>query len=106
MMDVSKYNFCSEFYAIEKSIEVVVKIGAEHQAIRIEALHSLTTGHYCIRSYINVPPTYPQTSETFDRKAGEMRTWIDYDLPWTHCNSADEALNQALSSLKERCSSR
>ena len=105
MMDVSKYKFCSEFYEIEKAIEVLVKIGPEHQAIRIEALHSLITGHYRTRAYINVQPTYSQISETFDRKAEEIRTWIDYDLPWTDCTSADECLNQALLILKERCSS-
>ncbi len=38
MLDKKHYDFCSEFYVVEKSIAVVVKIGDEDQQVRIDAL--------------------------------------------------------------------
>ena len=38
MLDPANYPFCSEFYIVEKSIEVVAKINGENRQIRIDAL--------------------------------------------------------------------
>ena len=108
MITGSNIEFCDEFYVVEKSIEVVVKIAGEPQTIRIEALKSLPQAKYCTRAYIQeyvtLQPTFPQTGEKFDRKLEDMCIWVDYSLPWTDRESADDALNQALGFLRERCS--
>ena len=38
MLDPADYPFCSEFYIVEKSIEVVANINGEDRQIRIDAL--------------------------------------------------------------------
>ena len=108
MYDANTHSFCSEFYTIEKSIEVVVTIQGEADRIRIDALRDAKTGDYCTKAYIEthltLQPTYPQTGGSFDRNPEDVRVWVDYDLPWTNRDSADAALGQALGFLKERCS--
>ena len=88
--------FCSEFYIVEKTIHVVARIAGDDRQIRIEALHApYSPSAYSTRSYIN---------ERIASAAGEQRgTWVDYDLPWTSGNSADDVLAKALSFLGERC---
>ena len=107
MISKQNYDFCSEAYIVEKTIEVVVNIADETRTIRIEALHDLNDGHYCTRSYIKetftIQPTYPQTYGQFDRRPEESTVWIRYELPWTHRKTADDALSQALGFLSERC---
>ena len=39
MLSPSHVDFCSEYYVVEKVIEVVVNIGGVNKQIRIEALH-------------------------------------------------------------------
>ena len=108
MLDPSEYDLCSEFYIVERAIEVVVSIGGEAQQIRIEALYGPDSAtRYSTRAYIKehvtVQPTYPQDSEGFVKKPESVSMWIAYDLPWTARSSADEALAQALGFLGERC---
>jgi hypothetical protein len=38
MLDPADYPFCSEFYIVEKSIEVVANINGEDRQIRIDVL--------------------------------------------------------------------
>ncbi len=106
MIPKRNYDFCSEAYIVEKTIEVVVNIADETRTIRIEALSDLNDGHYCTRSYIKenytIQPTYPQTHGQYDKQPEESTVWIRYDLPWTNCKTADEALSQALGFLRER----
>jgi hypothetical protein len=109
MLDKKHYDFCSEFYVVEKSIAVVVKIGDEDQQVRIDALYgpdstTVYSTHAYIKEDIMIQPTYPQTEGEFDRDPESVRVWIDYDLPWTAAGSADEALAQALEFLRARCS--
>ena len=40
MYDTNTHSFCSEFYTIEKSIEVVVTIQGQNKQIRIDALRN------------------------------------------------------------------
>ncbi len=107
-MDHSDYDFWSEFYIVEKTIEVVVHIASENRQVRIEALYGPESGtRYSTRSYIKedvtVQPTYPSSSEGFSRKPESVSVWVSYDLPWTSRDSADDALAQALGFLSERC---
>jgi hypothetical protein len=109
MLRPAQYQFCNEFYFVEKSIEVVVTLKAtgEPHRIRIDALYSPdSTIKYSTSSYIEedvtVQPTYPQTDGKFDRKPERFRIWTAYDLPWTDRNSADDVLAQALGFLEER----
>lgn len=108
MYDKQRHGFCSEFYTIEKTIEVVVTIGGKSETIKIDALSQGTTGKYITRAYreehITVQPTYPQSGGSFDRALQDYRVWVYYDLPRTDCDSADSALNQALVFLEQRCS--
>lgn len=111
MLDGARHSFCSEFYIVEKSIEVCAEIGGGQRRIRIDALcRPGSTTRHSTRSYIKeviiVQPTYPQSDGKFDRKPESVRTWIAYDLPWTARDSADGALAQALDFLGERCSDR
>ncbi len=104
MFDPKQHNFCSEFYVVEKSIEVVVEIGGETKRVRIDALKNVRNCHYSTSAYveenITVQPTYPK-----NRSPKDMSVWGTYDLPWTNQDSADAALQQALGFLSERCSS-
>ena len=93
MLDPANYPFCSEFYIVEKSIEVVAKINGENRQIRIDALRGPdSTARYSTASYIKeditVQPTYPQTNGGFDRKPEGVQVWIAYDLPWTARDSS------------------
>jgi hypothetical protein len=111
MMDPKLYPFCSEFYIVEKAVEVVVTLkgSSEQRRIRIDALHTPgpTTTPYSTKAYIEedvtVQPTYPQTVGNFDQAPRSVSIWIDYELPWTSRSTADDAIAQALGFLKERC---
>ena len=65
MLDAKCYDFCNGVYVVEKSVEVVVKIGGEDRRIRIDALHHVreSTIRYSTRAYIEeaitVQPTFP-----------------------------------------------
>lgn len=51
MLDPKNFPSCSEFYIVEKVVEVVVLIGGEPRQIRIEALRD-ESGKYSTRGYI------------------------------------------------------
>lgn len=108
MYDKQRHGFCSEFYTVEKTIEMVITIAGESERIRIDPLKEGGTGKYSTKAYceehITAQPTYSQSGGSFDRAPQDYRVWVDYDLPWTDRDSADAALNQALGFLKERCS--
>jgi hypothetical protein len=104
MFDPKHHDFCSEFYTVEESIEVVLRIAKEERRIRIDALRNARDGRFSTKAYIEedvtAQPTYPQTGDSFDRKPKHIRVWISYDLPWTNRDSAEGALQQALSFLR------
>lgn len=110
MLDPAQYQFCSEFYIVEKSIELVVTLKGSQgpSRIRIDALHSPESPRqYSTVSYIEeditVQPTYPQSQGDHSSVTTSVRMWIAYDLPWTDRQSADDVLKQALGFLRERC---
>ena len=112
MYDTERHAFCSEFYTVEKSIEVVVRIGGESRTVRIDALRdrkrdgkegAFSTSAY-IQENVTLQPTYPQTDNNFDKKPENFRVWVQIYLPnILLANSADSALGQALGFLRERC---
>lgn len=95
----------SEAYHVEKTIEVVANLADGPTRVRIEALRSLGDGHYSTKAYveehITAQPTYPQSNGKHDRAPEDFRVWGSYSLPWTHRNTADDALTQALGFLAE-----
>jgi hypothetical protein len=107
MIVQSSYDACSEAYIIEKTVEVVAKIGEENEMIRIEALRDLRDGHYSTRAYrrehVTLQPTHLQTGGKYDRSPEVFKVWVNFDLPWVHREDADGALSQALGFLSERC---
>lgn len=103
MINETSINSCNEFYVIEKTIEVIVGSAEKSKTIRIEALLSLPqreySTHVYIKEHVTVQPTFPRTGEGFDRKPANMQVWINYDLPWTNGETADEVINKTLAFL-------
>lgn len=100
MLDPARYqDFCREFSFVEKTIEVWVTLKSVggSRCIRIEALHTPgSTTPYTVKSYIDL-------SER-STSSGMRWTWESYDLPSIlTAKSADEAIAQALSWLRDRC---
>jgi hypothetical protein len=101
MLNPSNVDFCSEYYIVEKAIEVVTKIEGVNRHFRIEALHGPESViPYSARCYMRVDvavqPTSPQTNSR------PVSVWAHYDLPSTARDSADQSLEQALAFLRER----
>ena len=107
MLEPTNYNFCKEFYRVEKVVEVVVAIGGENQQIRIEALYYPEDECYKTRAYrkkfVTIQPTYPQEDEKYVQAPENMQIWVNYDLPWTRRDTAESAIACALGFLEERC---
>jgi hypothetical protein len=107
MLSRKHFTFCQELYVVEKSIDVVVDIRGSTETIRIEAHLDPDTGEYStashIQKHITVQPTYPQENGVYVSKPESIAVWAVYDLPWTNRATADLALEQALSFLRERC---
>jgi hypothetical protein len=107
MLDRRRHRFCSEFYTIEKVIEVVVPLGEGDATIRIEAQRNEDTGRYRTVAYAEehatLQPTYPQADGAFELAPQDYRLWVSYELPWTDSDTADGALEEALGFLEERC---
>jgi hypothetical protein len=110
MFDKSLHDFCSEFYILEKSIEVEVLLENERVRIKIDALKNERTGEYRTKAYreehFSLQPTYPQAVGPDDRQVEDFRIWVGYDQPFLQSRreSVDAVLRQALGSLKEKCS--
>jgi hypothetical protein len=100
MIEANKYPFCSEFYEVEKTVEVVVSKGNESFTIRIEALRNIRLGHYETRSWglenIDLVPSFG------DKKPASHRVWVHRPSPWTKRNTADGAIEQLLSFMKDK----
>jgi hypothetical protein len=94
MLTSANFPFVSEFYVIDKSIQVVVFIKGEYRTIRIDALHrfgkDLGEKYYSARAWILVNP-------------GDFELFVSYELPSVNGNSSDDVLALALSFIKERC---
>lgn len=80
MIEPTIYEFCSEFYIVEKTVELVLG----NEEIRIEALldpNEPGRNRYKTRCYIKkdvtLQPTYPNTSSSgsikFERKPENMQ---------------------------------
>jgi hypothetical protein len=108
MYDKAIHDFCSEFYSVEKTVEVVVNRNGQTSTVRLEALRDEENGHYCTRAYIEeavtLQPTYPQSMGKFERKSEDFRIMVPFpDFPWVNSDTAESALRQSLGFLKERC---
>ena len=108
MFNAELHDFCSEFYIVEKSIEVVVRRQEQSKRMRIDALRDEISGDYCTVVYekeeLTVQPTLPQENNQFSRKPENYLVWVAYvDFPWVRADSAEGALHRALLFLKERC---
>lgn len=91
-------DFCSEFYSVEKVIEVWPKSPNAPTVIRLEALvgHHGDRPSYDVRAYTRWKPPQPS-----DRIIGAA--WVRYDIPAIlTADSVETALRQALGFLWER----
>ena len=107
MLNPSNVDFCSEYYILEKAIEVVTRIGGVDRQFRIEALHGPESViPYSVRCYIRVDiaiqPARPDAPSKPESKSETVSVWAQYDLPGTATDSADVAIEQALGLLRER----
>jgi hypothetical protein len=106
MLEPAAFPFAFEFHEVEKSIEVTVVLRGEETRIRIEALRA-QDGNYSTSAYIErevqllEPLKNPE--DVGEADFVRARTWVVYELAWTHRQTADDALAQALSFLRERC---
>ena len=80
MYNPQTHAFCSEFYIVEKSIEVVVSIQGQSERIRIDALRREPSGDYSTKVYreeeFTLQPTFPQQNGQFVRNLESHRVWL------------------------------
>lgn len=91
LTDVAK-EFASEFYSVEKVIEVWPKSQSAPAVIRLEALvsHHEDAPSYDVRAYVQWEPPQPLGSVIGD-------AWVAYDIPdILGADSIDNALKRAL----------
>ena len=105
MFDKELHANCSEFYRVDRALEVVVSRNGQPTTVRIEALRNDETGRYSTAAYleehVTLQPTYPQSHGNNPYDFVIWARWIDF--PWIDRESADAALRQALGFLRERC---
>jgi hypothetical protein len=90
MYDKDIHWFCSEFYTVEKTIEVIVRINDKPTLIRIEAVKDEINGRYSITAYVQEEVTLePKKGGKFVQKPQEYSIWVNYELPWVDCSTAD-----------------
>lgn len=104
-------DFVSEYYTVEKTIDLVVNLGPNSEAtsVRIEALRNGRTGQYTTHvfheEHLTAQPTYPQQGDQHTQKPRDFRIWVKFDdFPWTQGRSAEDVTRRALSFLEEKCS--
>ena len=89
MLDPKQFDFCSEFYTVEKTIEVVAELKAGPRTVRIEALRG-EDGKYSTRAYTDktfiLQPDEIENSQMV--KPQSHTVWVRYDLPWTKIGRA------------------
>ena len=95
------YRDFSEFYFVERTVEVVATVRGEFNRVRIDVLFD-GDSDYSIAAYllqdIDVQRTYPGGAAVAHRQV-----WVKWsDFPWTNTPSADAVLRQALGFLREQ----
>lgn len=108
MFDKEMHDFCSEYYTVEKSLELVVNRQGEPTTVRIDALRDWQSGRYLTRAYlqehVKLQPTYPQSNGKYQREPEDFIVWVAWlDFPWTDGDSVNAVLRSALGFLSERC---
>jgi hypothetical protein len=111
MLHIDRFRKLHEVYEVEKEVEVVVSLAGESTAIRIVALKSGHTGKYLTRAYRSQIIHLSTSAKPDDAGAGELaslsgasiKVWVEYALPWTDGESADDVLEMALTFLEARC---
>jgi hypothetical protein len=94
MFDTNKYDFCSEFYTIEKSIEVVIA----RQKYRLDVIKNEDTNKFSVNAYIR--ELFELTSGYSHREPNSYFLWRSYNLSTIETDSADTSLNLALTFLR------
>jgi hypothetical protein len=106
MLDPSRYEEVSEFYVVEKSIVIVAEVHGQAETIRIDAMRHETDhgARYLTHAFIELPvivqPVWGPDGTADTAEPREVRTWVNYNIPWTDGESADAVLGQALAFLQ------
>lgn len=104
--DPEVHQFCSEFYTVEHTIDVVANYrgGAEH--FRLEAVRK-STGDYRVRAYMEQNIVIEQLgnrNDSIELGKTQAKVWVDFELPpILSAKTAEQALGQSLGWLRERC---
>ena len=104
MIKPSSYVNCSEFYEVEKTVELVMPHGGEDTTIRVEALLDLKSGRYSTRvSYhenFKLQPSYPIVNGKFEKMPEDFAVWVPLlNAPWVDADTADSAIERSLGFL-------
>jgi len=99
----SNYDFCSEFYIVEKIIELVTKIGDMTKHMRIEILHDIRNEQYHAISYymefIKIQPRLTENENDIESKW----VWLfDDNFPSMQDDNADILISRVLGELELR----
>ena len=104
MDSLAAYNAFGEAYEV---VRTVILVGNDAETYRIEVLKDYLNSQvgYTTRTYqertIKADPAYPKPE--FDWAVGsQVAVWDHIAMPWTARNTADSALQQAISFLAER----
>ena len=101
MLPHKSFRFCSEAYQVVQSVELEVSLRTGDHRVRIDVLQEITSQKYTTKHYVfETMPVSPLGQE--EKNYNYVQTWVQYDLPWTAGDTADEVLESALSFLQER----
>ena len=106
MLDANKFDYVSEIYTVEKTIEIEAQVHGVSERIRIHALSRDFDSRvrYSTTAEIEVPvtihPCYGPDGSEDTAAPREANVWVDYDIPWTDGETADDVLNQAMLNLR------
>ena len=103
MLDPLHTGFCSEYYEVEKTIEVVVSLWGEERFMRFDALLSRDLRPaYSAAAYLREDVTLTRSQPGASQVSFATAVWVRFPgFPSTARDSADEALAQALSFLRD-----
>jgi len=104
-----KDNLFTEVYELVSVVEVVIR-GSSRYRIEVHKGYSNPsipyTVNYFVRETVTLQPSYPSTegggqARRFERSLEDVAIWKPIDLPWVAEQSAELALNRALSFLED-----
>ena len=98
MIDLSRIKTISETYEVEKTVEVVMEVGARTETFRIDALRFVRDGRVRYTTRVSV-----LASTELDNGGNaniSSQVWRGYSAPWTDADDADQAIVHQLALMQ------